>query len=110
VLPLEQSIPLLTQAADENWNLNKLRIAVRRVRWFKELTGGDVIADLNDAIRKERKWRGILADGPWEWDAAGGILQHYPTMSLKELCALHVAMIATDDAFLFLWVPPALLK
>src|ERR1700733_2422341 len=110
VLPLEQSIPLLTQAADENWNLNKLRIEVRRVRWFKELTGGDIIADLNDAIRKERKWRALLADPPWQWDSAGGILQHYPTMPLHEICALPVGEIATDDAFLFLWVPPALLK
>lgn len=110
VLPLEQSIPLLTQAAAENWNLNKLRIAVRRIRWFKELIGGDVIDDLNGAIQQGRKWRGILADCPWEWDSAGGILQHYPTMSLKELCALPVGKVAHDDAFLFLWVPPALLK
>lgn len=71
VLPLEQSIPLLTQAAAENWNLNKLRIAVRRIRWFEELIGGDVIDDLNGAIQQGRKWRGILADCPWEWDSAG---------------------------------------
>jgi N6-adenosine-specific RNA methylase IME4 len=114
VLPLEQSIPLLTQAAEENWNLNKLRIAVRRIRWFKKLTGGDVIDDLHEAIRQGRKWRGILADCPWEWDTAGGRrganTQYYPTMPLDAICALPVAQVAFDDAFLFLWVPPALLK
>jgi hypothetical protein len=113
VLPLEQSIPLLTQAAAENWNLNKLRIAVRRIRWFKPLTGGDVIDDLYAAIRDGRKWRGIDADPPWQWDSAGGYhsatTQHYPTMPLDELCALPVGKVACDDAFLFLWVPPALL-
>ena len=114
VLPLEQSIPLLTQAAAENWNLNKLRIAVRRIRWFRPLTGGDVIDDLSDAIRQRRKWRAIYADPPWQWDTAGGFpgatTQHYPTMPLHELCALPVGKVAHDDAFLFLWVPPALLK
>jgi N6-adenosine-specific RNA methylase IME4 len=113
VLPLEQSIPLLTQAADENWNLNKLRIAVRRTRWFKELVGGDIIDDLNDAIRDNRKWRGIDADPPWEWDTAGGrrgaTTGHYPTMPLDKIRALPVSQVAYDDAFLFLWVPPALL-
>src|ERR1700733_14376381 len=32
VLPLDVSIPLLTQAGMENWSLNKLRIAVRRTQ------------------------------------------------------------------------------
>ena len=113
-LPLDVSMPLLTQAAAENWNLNRLRIAVRRLRWFDELTGGHVINDLNDAIRDRRNWRGILADPPWQWDGAGGrrgaTTQYYPTMPLDELLALPVGMVATDDAFLFLWVPPALLK
>jgi N6-adenosine-specific RNA methylase IME4 len=114
VLPLVQSIPLLTQAAAENWNVNRLRIAVRRIRWFKELSGGDIIDDLNAAIRDGRKWRGILADCPWQWDSAGGFrgatTQYYPTMPLYELLTLPVGQIATDDAFLFHWVPPALLK
>jgi N6-adenosine-specific RNA methylase IME4 len=114
VLPLEQSMPLLTQAAEENWNLNKLRIAVRRIRWFKELTGGDIIDDLHDAVRDQRKWRSFLVDPPYQWDSAGGFrgatTQHYPTMPMDKLRALLVGMIATEDAFLFQWVPPALLK
>ena len=31
-------------------------------------------------------------------------------MPLDELCALPVSQIASDDAFLFLWVPPSLLQ
>lgn len=113
-LPLDVSMPLLTRAANENWNLNKLRIAVRRIRWFKPLTGGDVVDDLNDAVRDRRMWRGILADPPWQWDSAGGrrgaTTGYYHTMPLNELCALPVSQMAHDDAFLFLWVPPSLLK
>lgn len=111
VLPLEQSMPLLKRAADENWNVNKLRIAVRHLQWWTEPTGGDIIDDLND-VRDKKKWRGILADPPWQWDSAGGrrgaTTGHYLTMPLGELCALPVPPIAYDDAFLFLWVPPSL--
>ena len=114
VLRLDQSMPLLKQAADENWNINKLRIAVRRLQWWKEPTGGDIIDDLNAAVRDKKKWRGIFADPPWQWDSAGGLrgatTQDYPTMPLDELCALPVSQIASDDAFLFLGVPPSLLQ
>ena len=43
--------------------------------------------------------------GPWvaELRAAGN---HYPTMSLEEICSLPVADIATDDAILFMWTTP----
>jgi N6-adenosine-specific RNA methylase IME4 len=114
VLPLEQSIPLLTQAAAENWNVNRLRIAVRHIQCWQEPTSPDVVDDLKDAIRDRRKWRGILADPPWQWDTAGGkrgaTTQYYPTMPLDEILTLPVSQIAHDNAFLFLWVPPALLK
>ena len=52
----------------------------------------------------------IYADPPWHFEvyneesgverAAGN---HYPTMSLDEICALPVADLATDDAILFMW-------
>ena len=78
------------------------------------MTGGDVVDDLNDAIRDRRKWRGLLADPPYQWDSAGGrrgaTTGHYGTVPLDELRALPVGEVATDDAFLFLWVPPSLLK
>ena len=53
-------MPLLKRAADENWNVNKLRIAVRHLQWWTEPTGGDIIDDLND-VSDKKKWRGILA-------------------------------------------------
>jgi N6-adenosine-specific RNA methylase IME4 len=31
------------------------------------------------------------------------IENHYPTMTLEEICALPVAQLATDDALLYLW-------
>jgi N6-adenosine-specific RNA methylase IME4 len=56
----------------------------------------------------------ILADPAWWFEvydpdsgserAAGS---HYPCMRTEDICALPVAQLATDDAMLFLWVPPS---
>ena len=55
----------------------------------------------------------ILADPPWRYDApistSREIEEHYPTMTVDEICALPVGEIATDDALLFLWATAPLL-
>ena len=60
------------------------------------------------------KYRVIYADPPWKYGDSG--LQqyghaevHYPSMSIKELCALDVKGLAADDAVLFMWVTSPLL-
>lgn len=49
----------------------------------------------------------ILADPPWRYDFskddADEIENHYPTMSLEEICCMGVGNNATDDCVLFLW-------
>jgi N6-adenosine-specific RNA methylase IME4 len=54
------------------------------------------------------KFAVIYADPPWRYetpigDGSRSIENHYPTMTLDEICALPVAEIAHDDAVLFLW-------
>jgi N6-adenosine-specific RNA methylase IME4 len=57
----------------------------------------------------EKRWPLILADPPWDFDAwAPESLHthpanHYPVMSLAEICGLPVGDLATDDCVLFLW-------
>ena len=52
----------------------------------------------------------LYADPPWQvhtWSHRGegkGAVQHYPCMSLREICELPVVELAADDAVLFLWV------
>jgi hypothetical protein len=110
-LPDDVALPLLRQAERENWNENRMRIEVRRIRWFRPIVGPDIVDDLPSLIKQGRKFRGLLGDPPWAWERAGGkkgaSTSYYPTMSIEELCALPVAQVATDDAFLFLWCPPA---
>ena len=54
-------------------------------------------------------YKTIVADPPWRYEnpPMGGtnrsIENHYPTMTLEEICAMPVADLATDDAMLYLW-------
>lgn len=49
----------------------------------------------------------IYADPPWQYEHVKtdnrAIENQYPTMSLDEICALPVSLVATPDAILFLW-------
>lgn len=55
----------------------------------------------------EGKYNLILSDPPWRYEhvktESRAIENHYPTMTLDEICALPVAGLADDDAVLFLW-------
>jgi hypothetical protein len=57
-----------------------------------------------------RRFPVALADPGWEFregtiDPSRRIQNHYPTMTLEEICALPVADLVTPDAILFLWAP-----
>ena len=63
------------------------------------------------------KYRIIYADPPWKYGDQFGIEgykvsaeQHYPVMSIEELCALPVKDLAEDNAVLFLWVTSPFLE
>lgn len=54
-----------------------------------------------------KKYSVIYADPPWQYNnksVQGGAEHHYPTMPVKNICALPVSEIAEDDALLFMWV------
>ena len=67
-------------------------------------------ATCNQPFPSDRRYAVIYADPPWHFEvyneesgiecAAGN---HYPTMTLDEICALPVPHLATDAAVLFLW-------
>jgi len=54
----------------------------------------------------EKGYKVILADPPWNYANAGcrgAAENHYPTMTLKEICALPIESMAADDSILLLW-------
>jgi len=57
---------------------------------------------------ENQKYNLIYADPAWQhktWSKKGleGRPQHYPRMTLKEMCALPVNELATDSCHLFMW-------
>ncbi|ANU50484.1 DNA methyltransferase [Enterocloster clostridioformis] len=53
-----------------------------------------------------KKYPIIYADPPWQYQrnkVQGAAENHYPTMTIDELCALPVADLAAPDSALFLW-------
>jgi len=67
------------------------------------------IAMGNTDLSTDKKYPIIYADPPWRYGnplngSSRDIENHYPTMTLEEICSLPVKDLATDDALLFLWV------
>ena len=55
---------------------------------------------------KPLKWPSILADPPWRYEntaSRAAAQNHYPTMSLAEICSEPVAELAAENAHLHLW-------
>ena len=54
------------------------------------------------------KFSVIYADPPWQYEHVKtenrAIENHYPTMTLDEICELPVSKVAAEDAALYLWV------
>lgn len=57
-------------------------------------------------IQEDKKYGIVYADPPWRYDmkrGSGVAENHYPTMSIEEICALPIADLASKDSALFLW-------
>ena len=67
------------------------------------------ISQQSVALDTGKRYPVIYADPPWQYEnppigaTNRAIENHYPTMTLDQICALPVADLATDDAVLFLW-------
>jgi N6-adenosine-specific RNA methylase IME4 len=90
--------------------------AAKQIRAEKAVKSRDVrldnlaeIAKGNTTLGTAKRYPIIYADPPWRYEnppigaSNRSIENHYPTMTLEEICALPVSELATDDAVLFLW-------
>ena len=74
----------------------------------------DAVADKVSELPTDQ-YRIIYADPPWKYGDkrdghTTGAEDHYPTLSISELCALPVKDMAATDAVLFLWVTSPMLE
>lgn len=63
-------------------------------------------------MQEQKKYGIVYADPPWRYDMkrGNGVAEnHYPTMSIEEICALPVADLAAKDsaAFFMGYLPAA---
>ncbi len=61
----------------------------------------------------DKKYSVIYADPPWRYQdkkCNGNAADHYPTMSVEEICGLPVRELAADNCVLFMWATYPMLK
>lgn len=87
----------------------QIRAEKAEVRRAERLNNLAEISKGNAELSTDQKYPIIYADPPWRYEnpPMGGtnrsIENHYPTMTLEEICALPVSDLATEDAMLYLW-------
>lgn len=96
----------LEKAKSEGWTVSELRNQVRASKRRDVVKG---------QAKLEGLYRVIYADPPWRYRNSSGTkgnstaTNHYPDMSIEELCKLPVAAHALKNAVLFMWVTVPLL-
>lgn len=87
----------------------RIRAERAEERRTERVTRIEEIAKGNEELTTDRRYPIIYADPPWRYenppvgDSNRSIENHYPTMSIEEICALPVRDIAADDALLYMW-------
>lgn len=104
-LPPEQQEVILSSAEAEGWTRREARRAARRLK----------AGSRPDAPFPDGKYRVIYADPPWEYgneqpEYHTEQADHYPLMTVNEVCDLPVKRLAMEDAVLFLWVTSPILE
>lgn len=82
-------------------DIKKVDKKIERVEKINEISAGNEDLDIS------KTYPVIYADPPWQYNhtesANRAIENHYPTMTLDDICNMPVSDLATKDAILFLW-------
>jgi N6-adenosine-specific RNA methylase IME4 len=91
----------------------EIRVRKTQERRTKRLAMVAAMADAGP-LPQDRKYPVIYADPPWRFEfspsASRSVENHYPTLSIDEICERPVGEIATPSAVLFLFVPASILE
>lgn len=77
------------------------------------VAGGRTVSCLRKLVAEDFKLPNIYADPPWSYDndaSRGAAANHYPTMSIDEICSEPVGQLAQENAHLHLWTTNAILR
>jgi len=108
--PKDEQTEIVARGEREILNAAKaIRAEKATVRRTERLDKIAEISKGNAELSTDQHYPIIYADPPWRYEnpPMGGtnrsIENHYPTMTLDEICAMPVGDLATDDAMLYLW-------
>jgi N6-adenosine-specific RNA methylase IME4 len=71
------------------------------------------VRNLQELVDQGRKFPTIYADPPWAYEneaSRAAAVNHYPTMSVDEICAEPLRELAEKNAHLHLWAPNGFLR
>jgi len=74
---------------------------------------GGTVRELQQLVDEGQKFPTIYADPPWSYEnkaSRGAADNHYPTMSLDDICAEPVSELAEENAHLHLWTTNGFLR
>jgi N6-adenosine-specific RNA methylase IME4 len=103
-LPPDKQTEFLNKAVEENLSVRELRSEIRK----------DGI-EFKTSKLPDGKYRIVYADPPWNYGdkrdgRTTGAEDHYPTMTIEQLCQLPIREMTEDNAVLFLWVTSPILN
>lgn len=103
-LDADEQAHWLEQAEAEGWTRRELRMNIRAARRRRIIEGQAFLEGL---------YRVIYADPPWLYGdrpaSGSGAADHFPGMTIEEMCKLPIAAHATPNAVLFMWVTAPML-
>ena len=74
---------------------------------------GESVASLKALVDQGRRFPTVYADPPWAYDneaSRGAAVNHYPTMSVQEICSEPVRDLSEENAHLHLWTTNGFLR
>lgn len=103
-LPADEQTAWLERAAEEGWTRQELRLNLKASKRARIISGRAVLRG---------KFRVVYADPPWLYGdrppSGSGAIDHYPGMTIDQMCELPVLAHLERDAVLFMWVTAPLL-
>ncbi len=80
--------------------------------WYSASRRCAVVTNLEELLQRKVQYKCIYADPPWRYSnraSRGAASNHYPTLTLEEICELPIEKLACENAHLHLWTTNAFL-
>lgn len=109
-LPPEEQSQWLEKAKSSSLSVMRLRDEVQQSKLLQSIApanrDGCTVKDLSTLVKHGARFGTIYVDPPWQYGnqaTRAATDNHYPTMTIEQICALPVRDIAADTSHLHMW-------